>query len=95
MTAETTTKELVFEVPAKKLAGMETWVFAAWHAEAREPCDQLDEFERPGCQDYGYVITFNDWEGPVLAYPGFVIVEALDPMGHPHEVPRWIVERFR
>ena len=71
------------------------WVFAAWPGDARSECDRDSRYARQGCRDYGYLIAFDDAKGPVMAYPGFVLVKALDLMGHEHVVPRWVVERFR
>lgn len=93
--AGTTTMEIVFEAPAASIKTTRYWLFAAWRGGSRQECDRSSRYARQGCRDYGYLIDYDRENGLIMSYPGYVMAEVMDGMGHPHVVERWVAERFQ
>ncbi|MFZ4071887.1 MAG: hypothetical protein ACOYJ6_17500 [Caulobacterales bacterium] len=98
---ETKQVTLSFAAKAADLTGKSYWLFAAWPAAQRQPCDRKDAYARSGCKAYGYVLGDGNDAAPLTAYPGvkFETVDVdedgkFDP-NIDHRAQYWIVEAFR
>jgi hypothetical protein len=84
-----------FQTDQKAITGKQHYLFAAWAASERKPCDRKAKFARSGCKRNGYVIGDDSGVWPIAAYPGMEINEFVHPNGEEWTAERWIVERFR
>ena len=84
-----------FQADQKAIASKGHYLFAAWDASERHPCDRKSTGARSGCNRYGYVIGYDYGVQPIAAYPGMEINEFIHPSGDVWTAERWIVERFR
>lgn len=83
-----------FQGDQKSIGNKRHYLFAAWPASARTPCEKDSEYARSGCRRDGYVIGDDSGVNPLAVYPGLEINHFSYPGGD-WTVERWIVERFR